>query len=693
MSSHHADLPLSIDELVYGSAKELLSSTASDLGVIASTPDFPSALARELSGRRSACPLAGEMSERNARCFLGRAGEYLEVSRVEPGLDHTGRSVTFAHHLVCRSERGGLADGAAWQVLAKLWAESRAPQGFNAGYLAQKQVDTRAVVCPRLPVDESLFIQLVAESLAAAEAGDRTVVVLPGGCDVLATGVDLVVWLFLALPAGLHDKVFAAVNVADDTEWNPDVSLYITAEGDPFCSQAKERASAGRGVRVIDLSRGGAVARGAESLSPFAAATRLDLRAGAAGRFARLCEKHDVGPREYGAFGTFVALLESFQSAPSVGSLESLHRSLVPDSAAPPSQWAEELYVEVVGNVLRKHAASILEDLQNTGNGAGRLAACLQGHESLIHIMGRLGVLAEGKKLFAKALAVAEVLLQCGDDAIAQAVSGRREPGMQAYVEKYLTRKEAPVEFDEQPQVTGWHVRPMPSGPMVSQMPPVHAGMSTAGGSRGYRHASRKPSGSVNLIPPMAVLLCIAACAFPFAWESFRGGVPALGGPEAPPSPSAGPDVAQPDVDQVDSSASSEPPAGSREVDAGERTAATETRKGAVGTVLEEHFIALVIAVASLVSVISLTAFYSPLSTLLGTRVAPSATLLAPLVLMTLVVGSWATTLLSIYSTRAPQQQVEVDPENAPPSDGDDVTKKPASEDADATRESPSING
>jgi hypothetical protein len=168
---------------VYGSAQKLLAAGRSDLGVIASTRDFPSDAARQLTSHRSYALQSGQatagIDTLPVKYVAGTLGQFLEFTRIEIGIDHTGRFIPFAHHSLVEQSavrQSGISQGNALLGLAQA---SRPP-----ARVAAEWIEPRRLLTPAAPAQKQ---QLGAEILAAAAdtiiqypASKRPVVIVAG---------------------------------------------------------------------------------------------------------------------------------------------------------------------------------------------------------------------------------------------------------------------------------------------------------------------------------------------------------------------------------------------------------------------------------------------------------------------------------------------------------------------------------
>ena len=417
MPDQVSDAHVPVHQMVYGSAAKLLAPGTSDLGVIASTKDFPQEVARSLATHR-AFPTAGAPQGKpddSSRYIAGIHGRYVELTRIQQGVDHTGRIVPFANHLLVERDRLQGSGVMVGEALERASAICQDPRLIGSGVIDPSPSlpvlgSERAVSLPN-----DILVGIADIVLRYATEKRTVVLVAPArGSDDLLPIVSAVANL---LPASDIGSLVAATHVIDSSDRPADASIVGTYAGTPVHADAVGRSDTKRPL-VIDMTTGKANVPVALS-SPFARATFDDLRSGRPGDFARRCERLGAKQTQHQVVADMVAAETRLLKQPSLSSLESFRKAIPGAASGLDATRLQEWANGVAIHAFQQHASLIIGDAisQAEADGAARLAAAIGFSRSLLAKFAQRGCQSHQRQL-PEAAFIAEGLRSLGPEGI-----------------------------------------------------------------------------------------------------------------------------------------------------------------------------------------------------------------------------------------------------------------------------------
>ena len=603
---------VAVHQLVYGSAAKLLAPGASDLGVIASTRGFPQDATRRLLTHRSYSVEAAE-SARPIKYIVGMLGRYVEVTRIEMGIDHTGRSLAFAHHVLVEDAALRRADMSVGQCICEASAVCASPRGFTAGSIepqatlsgtapkADVAIDPEVIAAMaaaviRYPAEKRPVVLVAPRPTATDPAGDPFLPVLAAVADVL--------------PAPGLAAFVAATHVVTKDDRLAEASIVCTYPGTPFQREMSGR-SGSRAPLIVDLTTGRASAA-ADSNDPLTRATIADLKAGESGRFSRLCDQFSATPDQYGIVAELSMAASRVADKPTLANLEALAAAVEKGKPLANRPRLLDWVAGVLTGMVRQKWPVVAKDVASQQHGPARLAKVVSSSEAALELMARAGAQCQVRGMTAEADVAAEALESLGarGKAIGRQVGDReKSPGFTA-------------RFSEQPR----------QEPIGDDTPATRAAL--PGAKRGasddtrVRHVGRRASGMVPvterswradeptsggmLIPRLLLLVAIGAMLIPAIKE----------------------------YASLDGKSSLEDTIG----------VARDVWRAIVGAVTNRHWDFLIPGML-LVAVAGLMASYASLSNLLVTRLGAPASLIPTVVL---AAAALASVCVALYPPRWP---------------------------------------
>jgi len=391
-----------LHELVYGSAQKLLAAGGSDLGVIASTRDFPSDAARQLTSHRSYALQSGQatagIDTLPVKYIAGTLGRFLEFTRIEMGIDHTGRFIPFAHHSLVEQSAVRESEISLGDALLGLAQVSRPPAGVAANWIEPRRI--------LKPADPTRKQRLSAEILAAAAdtivqypSIKRPVVILAGTADggrdnqaeclvVLAAIADL-------LPRDGIAAFVAVTHVVSKDDRVDEASVLCTYPGSAFHQDVQDRTGS-RKPFIIDLAA--AKANPLPEVTPFARVTRNAITAGVPSSFAVLCDRLNAKPPQYEAVAAIAEATIRLTSQPTLSNLESFCTQIVSVKGLPDSSAVDKVADETFKEVWSTNAATLIAEAGRLPDGGARLASIASSCDSFAYRLARVGIALHAKQ-------------------------------------------------------------------------------------------------------------------------------------------------------------------------------------------------------------------------------------------------------------------------------------------------------
>jgi hypothetical protein len=512
---------VAVHQLVYGSAAKLLATGASDLGVIASTRGFPQEATRRLNTHRAYANEDKTGAVRPVKYIAGTLGRYVELTRVEMGVDHTGRSLPFTHHVLIEDATLRKAGMSVGDFIRQAAAICRSPREFSAGYiepqgtlsgglepasasLGAEAIAVMAAAVIRYPVDKRPVVLVSPRPTSTDAASDPFLPVIAAIADVL--------------PAAGLAALVAATHVIGKDDRLAEASIVCTYPDTPFFKEMSSR-SGSRTPVIVDLATGRAsvVADGTDA---FTRATIADLKAGAPGRFPRLCDHFGATPEQFPIVAELAQAVSRLTDKPALANLEALSAAV--EKGKPLAnrprllEWAER---EMTG-IVSQQWATLSKDVAGQQGGAARLAKAVVFSDDLLEMVGRVGAKYEAAGRKSEADVAAAALLTLG----ARGKTIGRQAGDREKNQDFATR------FIDKPRET----TPIDSGPAIPvQLPGPRGRFATGAGPRprgadggtpgvlasrdgSWRTSGESASGGM-LIPWLALLVAVGACAIPVA--------------------------------------------------------------------------------------------------------------------------------------------------------------------------------
>ena len=406
-----------VHELVYGSAAKVLAPGASDLGVIASSRNFPAEASRWLGTHRS---YTGERSEGQAqpvKYFIGSLGRYFEVTRVEQGIDHTRRVLAFAHHLAAEQtaiQASGMSFG---RFIGEAVRTCRDPRGFQAGWIdPPATVSGRGVQsCSPTTLKPEVLTAIVA-AVIRYQADKRPVLLVAGRPASSDPKADPFLPIICAvadlLPDAGRGALVAVTHVVEMEDRLAEASILCTYPGTAFHREFSARQGS-RAPLMVDCVTGAASAL-PSSTDPFVRATIADLKAKRPGRFAGLCDTFQAREAQYEAVAALAAAAERLDASPTLSSLEGLLVCAKKCESVGNRPRFEEWVAAQIDRILAGQAGPLLADVAGQPQGPVRLAKALAASEAALELLGRVGATAQSNGRSGQADAVAAALLSLG---------------------------------------------------------------------------------------------------------------------------------------------------------------------------------------------------------------------------------------------------------------------------------------
>jgi len=415
MPNQVAAAAIQVHQLVYGSAAKLLAPGASDLGVIASTKDFPQDAVRSLATHRAfpnSNASAGKPDDAT-RYIAGVHGRYVELTRIQQGVDHTGRIVPFANHLLVERDRlqgSGITVG---DVLECVSSASNDPRQISSGWIEPSvSLPARRSSQP-VPLQSDVIAAIADAALRyATEKRSVVLVTTSRGTDELLPVIAAVAKL---LPASDVGAFVAATHVVESSDRPADAAIIGTYPDTPVHTDAVGRSDTKRPL-VVDLKTGKANTP-VNLSSPFAKATLDDLRAGRPGDFARRCERFGARQAQHQVIADMVTAEHRLLKQPTLANLEAF-RNTVPEKvpgldAAQVQEWANDVALQA----FQQHASMILSDAisQPEADGAARLASAISFSRSVLKKLAVRGCQSHQRQL-PEAAFIADALRSLGPE-------------------------------------------------------------------------------------------------------------------------------------------------------------------------------------------------------------------------------------------------------------------------------------
>lgn len=422
-----------IHELVYGSAAHLLEPGASDLGVIASTRDFPSDAARRLASHRGFT--RDGRADGAVKYIVGVLGGRLEFTRIQMGTDHTGRTIPFARHLLLP-----LTDGICWGDLVRSAAAyAKDPRQATAGWITPLPRLSLSPASQPPGNDIARVIAAAAETVMRYHETKRPVLLVhvpPASPDPeFDPFLPLVAAIGDVLPKSSLSSLVAATHAVDVDDRLAEASVLATYPGTSFHAEMTGRSGSRRPL-VIDVAR--AAAEGpSEPPSAFIKATFADLIAGQPGRFAGLCDrlraKRDLLPLVV----DIAKALNAVETKPELSTAEAFITTVkTAGGSATGMALDRELLQRLAVETIEHELEGLAKNAVGQPGGVGRLSSLLAIDETLQARATLIGIalLTKGERSNAKVLA--QALADVGEEAIAVVRQvGGNLPGCQAFLE------------------------------------------------------------------------------------------------------------------------------------------------------------------------------------------------------------------------------------------------------------------
>ena len=517
--------PVAVHQLVYGSAAKLLASGASDLGVIASTRGFPQEATRRLNTHRAYATEDKAGAVRPVKYITGTLGRYVELSRVEMGVDHTGRLIPFTHHVLAEDASLRKAGLSAGQFIRQAAAVCRSPRDFAAGYIEPQA--TLGGELDAAPVSVSHeTITVMAAAVIRYSAEKRPVVLVsprPTATDAADDPfLPVIAAIADVLPAAGLSSLVAATHVIGKDDRLAEVSILCTYPDTAFLKDMIGR-SGSRAPVIVDLTKGRASVA-ADGTDAFTRATIADLKAGAPGRFPRLCDQFGATPEQFPIVAELAQAASRLADKPVLMNLEAFTAALEKGkSLANRPRLLEWVEREVTG-IVSQQWATLSKDVAAQRGGAARLAKAVMFSDDLLEMVGRVGAKYEaaGRKSEADVAAAALLTLGARGRTIGRQ-AGDREKN-QDFAIRFIDKPRETTPIDSGPVMPVQ--RPGPRSRFATGVGPGPRG--AVGGTpgvlvsrdRSWRTSDESASGGM-LIPWLALLIAVGACATPVAKETF----------------------------------------------------------------------------------------------------------------------------------------------------------------------------
>lgn len=506
--------PVAVHQLVYGSAAKLLVPGASDLGVIASTRGFPQDATRRLLTHRSYSVEAGK-SARPIKYIVGSLGRYIEITRIEMGVDHTGRSLAFAHHLLVEDAALRRANMSVGQCIREAGVVCSSPLGFTAGYIepqatlsgaassadvviGPEAIAAMAAAVVRYPTEKRPVVLVAPRPAATDPAGDPFLPILAAVADVL--------------PAPGLAAFVAATHMVDKDDRLAEASILCTYPDTALYREMSGR-SGSRAPVIVDLATGRA-SIAADGNDPLTRATIADLKAGDPGRFPRLCDQFSATADQYGMVAELAVAASRVADKPTLANLEALAAAVEKGKSLANRPRLLEWVGGVLTGMMRQKWPAVARDVAGQPRGPARLAKAVSASDAALELMARAGAECQSRGMTTEADVAAATLASLGAKG---KMLGKQAGDRQKSPEFSARFSEQPLPtqpVDDQPFEPA-----APPGPKVGPIgePSVHG---ARGGSRvlatrwGAGIASEPAVGGM-LIPRLLLLIAIAALLVP----------------------------------------------------------------------------------------------------------------------------------------------------------------------------------
>lgn len=482
-----------LHELIYGSAQKLLAPGASDLGVIASTRDFPADAVKRLASHRAYSLQSGQATAGidvlPVKYILGVLGRHLEFTRVQMGIDHTGRLIPFAHHAIVEQslvQQRGLAPGTALLGLAQA---VRDPTRVPAQWLDPRGVLKPPAVGqePRLGAD---ILASAADAIIRYPAEKKPVVIVSGaassGQDLYASSLPVIAAIADLLPRDSLAAFVAVTCVATKEDRLDEASVLCTHAGSQFHQEILSRTGA-RKTLVIDLATGKA-----DNQSPANTFTRATMQAIAAGTpssFAVACDKLNARTPHYTAVAGIAEASGRLATQPTFANLEMFCTRIaavngLPDRIAA-QKFAEERFLET----WKSNAGTLTSEIGSLPDGPVRLASMAAFSDGMATCLVRVGLYLSSQHRDSQAAVIALAVRQIGTagQAIAERLSqsASDKVAAQSFLRLVVGGPETPTDGRSSPSDATVMPKPRPSLRSRSKGG-VSSGLHQAESYRGY---------------------------------------------------------------------------------------------------------------------------------------------------------------------------------------------------------------
>jgi hypothetical protein len=474
-----------LHELVYGSAQKLLAAGGSDLGVIASTRDFPSDAARQLTSHRSYALQSGQatagIDTLPVKYIAGTLGRFLEFTRIEMGIDHTGRFIPFAHHCLVEQSAVRESEISLGDALLGLAQVSRPPAGVAANW-----IEPRRILKPAAPTRKQ---RLSAEILAAAAdtivqypSIKRPVVILAGAADggrdnqaeclvVLAAIADL-------LPRDGMAAFVAVTHVVSKDDRVDEASVLCTYPGSAFHQDVQGRTGS-RKPLIIDLAA--AKANPLPEVTPFARVTRNAITAGVPSSFAVLCDRLNAKPPQYEAVAAIAEAIIRLTSQPTLTNLESFCTQIVSVKGLPDSSAVDKIADETFKELWSTNAVMLIAEAGRLPDGGARLASMASSCDSFAYRLARVGIALHSKQRASQSEIISFALRAIGQQGLEMAERAAQSTSDRNAARAFLRQVVGEPETPSGSRAAGAHGMATP--PLRKPPPPKtqHRGATVAG--------------------------------------------------------------------------------------------------------------------------------------------------------------------------------------------------------------------
>lgn len=482
--------PVDIHELVYGSAARLLDPGATDLGVIASTRDFPPDVARRLAAHR------GFTRDGNAdgagKYVVGVVAGRLEFTRIQMGTDHTGRTIPFARHLLLPLDGGN-----RWSdLVARAAAHSRDPRQATAGWIepAPRLAPVKPAPAPGEPLAKA--IAAAAETVMHYPETKRPVLLVHAPAASPEPGADPFLGIIAAigdvLPRSALPALVAATHAVDPDDRLAEASVLATYPGTAFHREMTGRTGSRRPL-IIDVARG-TVDGAATPPSAFVKATVADLVAGRPGRFAALCDRLGAKADHWPLVAELDKALAAATAQPGLATMQAFVLAAKKAGGATAGSALDRravtgLVVETIGAAL----GALARDAAGQADGAATLGELLGTDEKLTVAAARVGIAACQKGARREAGVLATVLRDMGEETIAvvRKLAGNQPAGLELLRQIEQVGVQLPVQERAPSEAATVKEKPKPvAGAAGSSRVRNHANV---GGGRGAAAAGGMP--------------------------------------------------------------------------------------------------------------------------------------------------------------------------------------------------------